>query len=239
MGNRGWHLGCLDSRVFFNCSRTAWSSLRVAILSMSLCCFSFSLARIAATSASDLGGVSASVDTSGRVSEAPRRPGAIGRTHLLDPLFRRCIERSVARFVAPTPRAPPMAACGHSAAHIADDIAEVVLTRPGPVTIFRADRLSGPHSRTPFGVFDADPRRRGSPLGRHLPECSFRPGRSPPWKGTFGYLRWALRFAGVCTVPAGRSAACRDAPVSVARASRAKVRKHVPAGEKRSLSHTR
>ena len=119
----GWHLGRLDSRVFFNCSRTAWSSLRVAILSMSLCCFSFSLARIAATSASDLGGVSASVDTSGRVSEAPRRPGAIGRTHLLDPLFRRCIERSVARFVAPTPRAPPMAACGHSAAHIADDIA--------------------------------------------------------------------------------------------------------------------
>ena len=130
VGNRGWHLGRLDSRVFFNCSRTAWSSLRVAILSMSLCCFSFSLARIAATSASDLGGVSASVDTSGRVSEAPRRPGAIGRTHLLDPLFRRCIERSVARFVAPTPRAPPMAACGHSAAHIADDIAEVVLTRP-------------------------------------------------------------------------------------------------------------
>ena len=102
--------------------------MRVAILSMSLCCFSFSLARIAATSASDLGGVSASVDTSGRVSEAPRRPGAIGRTHLLDPLFRRCIERSVARFVAPTPRAPPMAACGHSAAHIADDMAIIVET---------------------------------------------------------------------------------------------------------------
>ena len=90
---------------------------------MSFCCFSFSLARIAATSASDLGGVSASVDTSGRVSETPLRPGAMGRTHLFVPLFRRCVERSVAR-LPPMARAAPIAACGHNTA-CAEDIATV------------------------------------------------------------------------------------------------------------------
>ena len=103
---------------------------------MSFCCFSFSLARIAATSASDLGGVSASVDTSGRVSETPLRPGAMGRTHLFVPLFRRCVERSVARL-------PPMAR--------AEDIATVCSTlrvRTDQVSV--VGRLT-PRSRTPSG----------------------------------------------------------------------------------------
>ena len=116
---------------------------------MSFCCFSFSLARIAATSASDLGGVSASVDTSGRVCETPLRPGAMGRTHLFVPLFRRCVERSVA-WLPPMARAAPVAACGHNTAR-AEDIATVCFTlrvRTDQVSV--VGRLT-PRSRTPSG----------------------------------------------------------------------------------------
>ena len=93
----GGHLGGLDLSGFF--SRTAWSSLRVASLSTSVCCWAFSLARIAgARLRRPLPGSEASVDTSGRVSETPLRPGAMGRTHLFVPLFRRCVAVSCVVF---------------------------------------------------------------------------------------------------------------------------------------------
>ena len=183
---------------------------------MSFCCFSFSLARIAVTSASDLGGVSASVETSGRVSETPLRPGAMGRTHLFVPLFRRCVERSVAR-LPPMARAAPIAACGHNTA-CAEDIATVCFTHAT-----RPDRSSfgGGSTHAPlvhplrWMLTRESPRILSDALPRFR-ECSFASASTavdgtrdvPSLRGT---VRWrmystsrAIRRACVCERVPGR-----------------------------------